>query len=520
MSNKLKDKTGIKSFLLALIIAVVISVIFNYSLSLHYKFIFSSFAILLLSQFSKLSLWITTIIFSIIALMFPMTLNFGVPSKAHLLNTANTTFQEAIEFILMVLSVKSCLIVLISIILLVLYLRNGLKALNERKKVTEKKYYKYIRLLLLCLTLFLSYKTYPPKILVEIYKNLSWVKQENNSFEGDINKSTDIIVTENQKKFKNVVIIIGESVTSDYLQVMGYPHETTPNLQKLNGHFYKNFISAAPYTYHAIHRTLNYCPDKLNYQLNNNLINIANQAGFATYYFAAEPSEGMNLAHSALSKYNTSNLPKSSKLGKISLANPYRDDMPVLNYVRLALSDHEENRMIFLHMLGHHPRVCKRLRGYPNYFKNLKHKNMKGGWELNCYLSVTRKLDDFITDIYTQLKELNEPFAIFYLSDHGVIFDMNSKGGAFIHHGIDYKSNYRVPYIVLTSDIKEHKIIDGYASGFDFLPNLFYYLGLETNIIKPKSIQEITTDNPENIVVFDGDKLRPYVSLKDSQIEY
>ncbi len=254
--------------------------------------------------------------------------------------------------------------------------------------------------------------------------------------------------------------------------------------------------------------------------MNNNVVNIANQAGFATYYFAAEPSDEMNMTYSSMSKYNASNLPKSFKLGKISLANPYRDDMPILNYVRLALSDQEENRMILLHMLGHHPRVCKRLRGYPNYFKNLKHENMEGDWELNCYLSVTKKLDEFITDIHTQLKELNEPYALFYLSDHGVVFDMNSKGGAFIHHGTDYKSNYRVPYIVLTSDIQEHKIIEEYASGFDFLSNLLYYLGIETNIIQPKSIQEITTNNPEDIVVFDGEQLRPYLSLKNSPVEY
>ena len=433
MLKRLKYNTNLKNFLWALMLAVAISFIFNYSLSVHFKFIIASFFILLLSQFSKLSLWITTILFSLIALIFPVTLNFGIPSKAHLLNTAHTTFQEALEFVAMVLSVKSCLIVLISIVLLVLYLINGLKILNSKKDLLKKKYYKFVSGALLLLTLFLCYKCYPPKILVETYRNLAWVKQENSAFQENIHKPTDIVITKNQKKFKNVVVIIGESVTSDYLQVMGYPHETTPKLQKLNGHFYKNFIAAAPYTNHAVYRTLNYCPDKQNYQMNNNLVNLANQAGFATYYFAAEPSDDINMVYSAISKYNASKLPESFEPGKISLANPYRDDMPILNYVRLALSDHEENRMILLHMMGHHPRVCKRLRGYPNYFKDLKHENMKGGWELNCYLSVTKKLDDFIADIHTQLKELNEPYALFYLSDHGVVFDMNSKGGAFIH---------------------------------------------------------------------------------------
>lgn len=520
MPHNLKYNPSFKNFVWNLILIAIISVIFNYSLSIHSKFIISSFCILLLSQVSKWSLWVTTIIFSLIALIFPITLNFGIPTKAHLLNTAHTTFQETLEFIFMVLSVKSCLMLLLALVLLSLYLKNGLQTLNMRKNLPKKKYYRYIRMALLLLTLVLAYKCYPPKILVDTYINLSWVKQENNTFAQNMKKPTDVIITKNKKKFKNVVVIIGESTVSDYLQVMGYPHATTPNLQKLNGHFYKNFISAAPYTNHALYRTLNNCPDKHNYQMNNNLVNIANQAGFATYYFAAEPGDDINMSYSSISKYNAGNLPQSPELGKISLANPYRDDMPVLNYVRLALSDHEENRMILLHMMGHHPRVCKRLRGYPNDFKELRHENMPGGWELNCYLAVTKKLDSFIADIHTQLKKLNDPYALFYLSDHGLVFDMNSKGGAFIHHGTEYKSNYRVPYIVLSSDIHEHKIFENYVSGFDFLPNLLYYLGIETNIIKSKSIQEIMTDNPADIVIFDGNVLRPYVSLKDSQIVY
>ena len=502
------------------ILPIAISVIFNYSLSIHFKYVIASFFILLLSQFSKLSLWITTLLFSLIALLFPMTLNFGIPSKAHLLNTTHTTFQEALEFVTMVLSVKSCLIVLVSLALLVLYLVNGLKVLNNSKDLLKKKYYKFVRLALLLLTLFLCYKCYPPRIFVETYRNFVWVKKADNAFEENRNKPSDIVITKNEKKYKNVVVIIGESVTSDYLQVMGYPHETTPRLQQLNGHFYKNFIAAAPYTNHAVYRTFNYCPDKQNYQMNNNLVNLAKQAGFATYYFAAEPGDGINMAYASVSDYNAGNLPASFVPGKISLANPYRDDMPLLNYVRLALSDGKENRMIFLHMMGHHPRVCKRLRGYPNYFKNLKHENMEGGWELNCYLSVTRKLDDFIADIHAQLKEQKEPYALFYLSDHGAVFDMNSKGGAFIHHGTETQSSYRVPYIVMTSDIQEHKTVEDYVSGFDFLPNLLYYLGIDTNIIRPKSPQERTTGHPEDIVVFDGEQLRPYTSLTNSPVVY
>lgn len=170
MLNNLKHKPFLKRFLGALIICALLAVIFNYSLQIHYKFIIYAFFILFLSQFSKFALWMTTIIFSLIALLFPVTLNFGIPSQAHLLNTAHTTFQEACEFVVMVLSAKVCIIVIISIALLVLYLKNGLKMLNMKKDLLAKKYYKYISLALLFLVLFLSYKCYPLKFLLKPIK--------------------------------------------------------------------------------------------------------------------------------------------------------------------------------------------------------------------------------------------------------------------------------------------------------------------------------------------------------------
>jgi len=97
---------------------------------------------------------------------------------------------------------------------------------------------------------------------------------------------------------------------------------------------------------------------------------------------------------------------------------------------------------------------------------------------------------------------------------------MNSKGGAFIHHGSDYKSNYRVPYIVLSSDIREHRFFEDYASGYDLMSNMLYYLGIDTNLIRPKSTEEIKITNPEDIMIYDGDNLRQYMSLKDSEVCY
>lgn len=131
------------NFIKSFAIAIVLSVIFKYSLSIHAKFIISSFFILVLSQVSSLTLWITTVLFSLITFVFPVTLNFGIPSKAHLLNAAHTTFQESYEFLFMVLSAKSIIIVLITIFLLVLYLKNGLRILKIRQNMCKYRHYRF-----------------------------------------------------------------------------------------------------------------------------------------------------------------------------------------------------------------------------------------------------------------------------------------------------------------------------------------------------------------------------------------
>ena len=73
---------------------------------------------------------------------------------------------------------------------------------------------------------------------------------------------------------------------------------------------------------------------------------------------------------------------------------------------------------------------------------------------------------------------------------------------------------------MLSSDISEHKVFEDYASGYDLMPNMLHYLGIDTNIIRPKSIEEMKIANPQDIVVYDGDNLRQYMSLKDSRIYF
>ncbi|MCV5283589.1 sulfatase-like hydrolase/transferase, partial [Escherichia coli] len=66
--------------------------------------------------------------------------------------------------------------------------------------------------------------------------------------------SWDIVSVE--KKYKTIIIVIGESVRRDYLSVYGYPLPTTPWLNSAPGIFINGYFSAAPNTIGSLSRTL------------------------------------------------------------------------------------------------------------------------------------------------------------------------------------------------------------------------------------------------------------------------
>ncbi|MGN1393281.1 MAG: sulfatase-like hydrolase/transferase [Succinivibrionaceae bacterium] len=401
-------------------------------------------------------------------------------------------------------------------------------------KKSPQKMKNFRGIFIIALVIFISIRCYPTKLFLDFVTLSKYALNDLDDFNRAVNKPTDIEILKNDKKIKNVVVIIGESVETDYLSVMGYIHPTTPNLDKLNGHFYKNNISVSSYTIVSLMPTLTYSPDKLTYQLNNNIVNLANKAGFSTYFFSLEgdgEKELLNDYFSSISKYNKYKLPKAKSVDltnksqdgniKWQLLQNRNDDFKLLSLFNFSISDQEEYRMIFLHMKGHHPNVCHRLHSYSNIFKDIKHVIPNNSPdELNCYLSVTHKLDYFIAHINNKLIELGEPYYLFYISDHGLLFDLESKLRTFIHHGHSHKSNFRAPLIVLSSEIKTHEVISDYIYSYDFISNFINYLNIDTNIIKAKGINELRKATPKDIDIYVNGKLMKYSEMKDFKIYY
>lgn len=91
-------------------------------------------------------------------------------------------------------------------------------------------------------------------------------------------------------KYKNYVVVIGESARSDYMNVYGFPLPDTPFLSRTKGLLINGYQSTAHATNLSLPQTLG-----LPGEPNNNIVSLAKQAGFRTAWLS---NQGM-LGHFA-----------------------------------------------------------------------------------------------------------------------------------------------------------------------------------------------------------------------------
>ena len=94
-------------------------------------------------------------------------------------------------------------------------------------------------------------------------------------------------------KYKNYVLIIGESARRDYLSTYGFRLSTSPFLDRANGYINAGYIAAAPATYHSLLNTLYFKSDKFKkIDYSYNIITLAKAAGIKTVWLSNQGSMG------------------------------------------------------------------------------------------------------------------------------------------------------------------------------------------------------------------------------------
>lgn len=245
-----------------------------------------------------------------------------------------------------------------------------------------------------------------------------------------------------------VVVVIGESASRSHWQEYGYPLPTTPRISAMADSLFlfTDVIGSSTCTSLNLANilTLNNDNSPEDSALTSpRLIDIFNHAGYTTYWLSNQERTGLV---SNLSGVLVSNADIIRYIGAESSEDALivKYDEALLPHLRAALSDKEQYKLIFVHLLGSH--VVHKLR-YPasfSFFSGNDVRNKTGRNSLSEDQATTiaeydnsiRYTDHILGQIIQELADQMEPAALLYVSDHGVnVYDrdgLHGRGERFV----------------------------------------------------------------------------------------
>lgn len=221
-----------------------------------------------------------------------------------------------------------------------------------------------------------------------------------------------------QPGIENIILIIGESERKQNMSLYGYSKNTTPftDHEAPNMMIYDHAVSPAGITNLSVPLILSSIkPDEFQYHYNKlsyNIINLANQAGYNSFWLSTQ----------------------SSAKGITAIASSAKNKRWVNGFDEIIVPELKDivknagNKFIVLHIMGSHPNPCNRL---PESWNS---------GELNCYDSSVKYTDYVMKGIFDVLKNTNS--ALIYASDHG----LKINGDKLLH--ADSKESTQVPFFV------------------------------------------------------------------------
>jgi len=268
---------------------------------------------------------------------------------------------------------------------------------------------------------------------------------------GDINLEEQIVPTPNiiKKNPKiNIIVVMGESLTSEKMSLFGYKKITTPNLDKLKGKnnfAYKEAFASGSMTSVAVPSFFNILnkPDSMPQIVSRNtcLFKMAKENGFNTYYYSAQSRNQLSGLKSFLcTSYIDEIKDATDTTGK---EKTMALDETLLTY--LDSVDLSKPNFIVLHQRGSHSPITGQ---YPAKFEISKQKkeNTKVQNYLAKYENSVLYTDYVWWNIIKKVKEKSKlKTYIFFTSDHGEsVGYINAHG----HGDLSRKEQYIVPFVL------------------------------------------------------------------------
>ncbi|QIO04808.1 phosphoethanolamine transferase [Acinetobacter shaoyimingii] len=400
-------------------------------------------------------------------LYVPIGMSYGVPNFQNIVSLYATNFSEAKEFLFLI-PLHNYLYALF------LFISFFITKLIVTKK--EIMFYKNKFFIIILFILFCS-KTEIFEFYLDCYDSVHLVSKEIKELQ-KVSANDTWTVDSFTPKYKNHILIIGESARRDFFNAYGYPVQNTTFLSNSAGVLVDGLSSGDRYTIGSLRLMLTN-PDVLNREADysKTFIQLANKAGYKTYWFSNQGQFGKHdtpitaIANQSINKtflkfndYNSQNI----------------QDTQLLTHLEKALDDKiNEPKLVVLHTMGSHTNACDRL----NYESQIYLAKDKRYEYLACYISSIHQTDDFIKSTYEILsdkfKKNGETFSIIYFSDHGLNqhFDGNKLK---IDNAGESKRHYQIPLFKVSSDDEIRKVLKSEKSGLNFTRGIAHWLGIQS----------------------------------------
>lgn len=275
-------------------------------------------------------------------------------------------------------------------------------------------------------------------------------------------------------RYHTYVVVIGESVRRDAVGAFGGHWNNSPFASAVNGYLFTDYIAASGSTQKSLGLTLNRVVDgKPQYQ--DNFVTLANRAGFQTWWFSNQGQIGeYDTAIASIAK--RADEVQFLKSGDFEADKNTRDEALLKMTAQVLETERTQPQLIVLHLMGSHPQACDRTQGKYQEFVQSK--------ETSCYLYTVTQTDELLKQLYGQLQNSGQSFSLVYFSDHGLAFKERGKEVQYLAHDDGFQQNFQVPFMVLSSDDKTHRVIKARRSANDFLQFFSQWTGITAGQIK------------------------------------
>lgn len=258
----------------------------------------------------------------------------------------------------------------------------------------------------------------------------------------------------NNDKEALYVVIVGESTSRRNMGIYGYYRNTNPELTQMKSELYlfNQVISPRTHTILSLDRIFSMADYKNpNHNELGTVFQLANQAGFKTYWLSNQQPIGAN--ESLVSIYA-----KATNEQHFITKNPeknYQPDEILFPILDNAIRDTSSpKKVIFVHLKGTHLYYKD---SYPSEFEYFNDTpktafpSKEAHQTINDYDNSVRYNDFIVAEIIRKVKKSNKNSFVLYFSDHGddVYQDTNSFGH---YESIGSNAMYQIPYIVWLSD--------------------------------------------------------------------